>query len=252
MTEAAAHIISYADSSSSAHHHHGARPGRHRWAAWCGRVGAVAADVVFGVRCAGCDQPGTAVCPTCRAALIAGRGTMHVGAGVRVLIATEYRGRAAAVVRAVKYRNRRAAVRHLGGLLARRVLATGRVPDAVTWAPTTTNRRQRRGFDHAELIARATARALGVPCVRLLRRVDDAGPQVGRGRAQRLAAPAFVARRTSVGSVLLVDDVVTTGATLAAASGALRTAGVHTVVPAALAGTPPPRHSRPHRLALVA
>src|SRR6056300_895488 len=99
MTEAAARIISYADSNSSAHDHHGIRPGRRRWAAWCGRVGAVAADVVFGVRCAGCDQPGAAVCPTCRAALIAGRGTMHVGSGVRVLIAAEYRGRAAAVVR---------------------------------------------------------------------------------------------------------------------------------------------------------
>lgn len=252
MTEVAAHIISHADAGSFPGNRHGRFSGQHRWAAWCGRVGAVAADVVFGVRCAGCDQPGAAVCPTCRAALIAGRGSVHVGAGVRVLIATEYRGRAAAVVRAVKYRNRRAAVRHLGGLLARRVMATGQVPDVVTWAPTTVERRQLRGFDHAELIARATARALGVPCVRLLRRVDDAGPQVGRGRAQRLAAPAFAARRTGVGSVLLVDDVVTTGATLAAASGALRTAGVHTVVPAALAGTPPPRHSRPHRLALVA
>lgn len=223
------------------------RSGR-RWRS----LGAAVSDVIFGVRCAGCDRPGAAVCSTCRVALISGRGSVHVGAGVRVVVATEYRGRAAAVVRAVKYRNRRGAVRHLGGLLAQRVMAAGHAPDVVTWAPTVEHRRRQRGFDHAELIARSTARALGVPCVRLLRRVDTSGPQVAAPRAHRLQAPAFTARRSRAVSVLVVDDVVTTGATLAAASGALRTAGVSTVIPAAVAGTPAPRRHGVRPIARVA
>lgn len=224
-----------------------ARSGR-RWRA----LSAAVSDVIFGVRCAGCDRPGAALCSTCRVALISGRGSVHVGAGVRVVVATEYRGRAAAVVRAVKYRNRRGAVRHLGGLLAQRVMAAGHAPDVVTWAPTVEHRRRQRGFDHAELIARSTARALGVPCVRLLRRVDTSAPQAAAPRTQRLQAPAFTARRSRASSVLIVDDVVTTGATLAAASGALRTAGVSTVIPAAVAGTPAPRQHGVRRIARVA
>jgi len=223
------------------------RSGR-RWRA----LGAAVSDVIFGVRCAGCDRPGAVVCTTCRVALISGCGSVHVGAGVRVVVATEYRGRAAAVVRSVKYRNRRGAVRHLGGLLAQRVMAAGHTPDVVTWAPTVEHRRRQRGFDHAELIARSTARALGVPCVRLLRRVDMSGPQAAAARAQRLQAPAFTARRSRASSVLIVDDVVTTGATLAAASGALRTAGVSTIIPAAVAGTPAPRRHGVRPIARVA
>ena len=215
-------------------------------------LGAAVGDVIFGERCAGCDRPGAAVCTTCRVALISGRGSVHMGAGVRVVVATEYRGRAAAVVRSVKYRNRRGAARHLGGLLAQRVMAAGHTPDVVTWAPTVERRRRQRGFDHAELIARSTARALGVPCVRLLRRVDMSGPQAAAARAQRLQAPAFTARRSRASSVLIVDDVVTTGATLAAASGALRTAGVSTVIPTAVAGTPAPRRHGVRPIARVA
>jgi predicted amidophosphoribosyltransferase len=111
--------------------------------------------------------------------------------------------------------------------------------DLVTWAPTSASRRRERSYDQAEVLARAVAWRLGVPCRRLLRRADGSPPQTGRTREERLDdGPAFEARRRVRGTVLLVDDVVTTGATLRAAEAALRAAGAEAVHCVAAAATP--------------
>jgi ComF family protein len=142
---------------------------------------------------------------------------------------------------ALKFRNRRVLVRHLAKLMVRRLgldAVGARRPDVVTWAPTSRARTVQRGFDQAELLARAVARELGVPCRRLLYRAH--GPaQTGRGRAERLQGPSFRSRPAARPyRVLLVDDVVTTGATLHAAAAALRAAGVTEVRAVAAAATP--------------
>lgn len=99
----------------------------------------------------------------------------------------------------------------------------------VTWAPTGSGRAHARGFDQAELLARAIARRWDLPCHALLRRVP--GPaQAGRSRAQRHGGPEFRPRRVCTAEVLVVDDVVTTGATLTAAARALRDGGATRVV----------------------
>ena len=137
----------------------------------------------------------------------------------------------------LKYRNGRSVVPWLGASLAR--LVAGQHVDVVTWAPTHPDRRRRRGYDQAELLARAVARRLGVPCRPLLRRTDRAGPQTRLGRAERLAAPAFAASAAVAGRVVVVDDVVTTGATLAAAAAAVSAAGAADVICLAAAATAP-------------
>jgi predicted amidophosphoribosyltransferase len=148
-----------------------------------------------------------------------------------------YDGPARRLLSRLKYANERAALRGLATALA------GAAPPGagvVTWVPTTTARRRERGFDQAELLARAVARRLRLPCRPLLRRAPGP-PQTGRSRAERRAAPpAFTARRPAAGPVLLVDDVVTTGASAAAAARTLRRAGAPRVLLLAAARTPPP------------
>ncbi|MEI7548070.1 MAG: phosphoribosyltransferase family protein [Actinomycetota bacterium] len=146
-----------------------------------------------------------------------------------------FEGVARQVVHGLKYRNRRPVAKVLATLIIRR-LKFGRI-DVVTWAPTSGSRSRQRGYDQAELLARAVAQQLGVPCRRLLYRCH--GPsQTGHTRAERLHGPQFRARAVAPHlRVLLVDDVVTTGATLAAARDALSGAGIADVVCVAAAAT---------------
>ena len=112
--------------------------------------------------------------------------------------------------------------------------------DAVTWVPVSAKRRRKRGYDQAELLARQTAALLGAPVFRMLRKRRDTPAQstlpADRRRANVLGAyeavepDAFSGRR-----ILLVDDVVTTGATASECSRVLRTAGAKDVVLAAFA-----------------
>jgi predicted amidophosphoribosyltransferase len=151
-----------------------------------------------------------------------------------------YDGAGRELVARLKYRNARASVPFLARGMAALVTPTPGI-EVVTWAPTTPARLRARGFDQARLLARAVARGLGVPCRRLLRR--RAGPaQTGRGAAARYTGPAFAACGPLGGArVLLVDDIVTTGATVAAAARALREAGATSVTVVAAARTPPGR-----------
>jgi ComF family protein len=194
--------------------------------------------MLFATRCAGCHARGAVLCRTCRFALVA-RPAPIAPAGI--VVASAYSGRVRDVLLGLKYRNRRLVTAHVSGLLARRLAATPGVDavDVVTWAPTSGPRRHRRGFDQAELIARAVAAQLGIPCRRLLEREGNLPAQTGSTRQQRLRGPRFRVHPRAAGRrVLVVDDVVTTGATLASAANFLHRAGAADVVLAAVAATP--------------
>jgi len=190
--------------------------------------------MLFATRCPVCDAPGPAPCAAC-AAELRPAPTLPPPPGLdRCAAVLLYAGTGRELVARLKYRNRRAPLDRLAAAMAERVVA---LPDVVTWAPTTRGRRRRRGYDQAELLARLVARRLGRPCRRLLARLP--GPaQTGLPLAQRRAAPVFHARTASRPHVLVVDDVVTSGATLSAAARALRAAGATEVDAVVAARTP--------------
>ena len=189
--------------------------------------------MLFTTLCAGCNQPGATLCTRCRFSLASAASQVS---DTGILAALPFEGVARQVVLGLKYRNRRAVARQLARLMVGR-MRVGRV-DVVTWAPTSAAHARARGYDQAELLARAVAAELGVPCRRLLYRSHGAS-QTGHTRAERLHGPSFRARRGRQQlRVLLVDDVVTTGATLTAARDALLHAGVGTVTCLAAAATP--------------
>ncbi|MGH2740386.1 MAG: ComF family protein [Actinomycetota bacterium] len=152
-----------------------------------------------------------------------------------------YEGPIARALKALKFSGWRA----LGHALAPAMVEVCDLDaEVVTWVPLAARRRARRGFDQAEVLARVVAPKLGVQVRNLLRRVRETPPQARRSAAERRRGlrGAFIARASStasIGSVLLVDDVLTTGATSAACARALQMAGARRVVVLTLARSLP-------------
>jgi ComF family protein len=207
-------------------------------------------EAAFPASCPGCGRAAEPVCDACARTLRAPPASPPPTGVDRWLAAFAYEGVARELVARVKYWRMRSTVPWLATHMARLVVAAGADVDVgvVTWAPTTTPRRHARGFDHAELLARAVARELGLRARPTLRR-RPGPPQTGRPAAARRAGPQFDARHGAVPArVLLVDDVATTGATIAAAADALRRAGATSVVAVAAARTPRPGRVSPGQL----
>lgn len=151
-----------------------------------------------------------------------------------------YAGFAKALVRSFKFEGKRAAAVEL----AERMELLHVTPQTiVVHIPTVPARVRERGYDHALLLAKAVAARHGLVQMTLLARAT-AARQVGAARRDRLANMAGAFRVVSTvprnAHILLVDDVVTTGATLGEAAAALRAAGAQRVDALTFARTPAP------------
>jgi predicted amidophosphoribosyltransferase len=110
------------------------------------------------------------------------------------------------------------------------LMRTGTTADVITWPPCSRADKRRRGFDHAELLARGVGERIGLPAARLLRRVGRNVDQAGLpGAERRLNLLGAFDAQPIAGHVLLVDDVVTTGATLQACAHATARAGAERI-----------------------
>lgn len=152
-----------------------------------------------------------------------------------------YEGQARESLLRFKFRGARGYARGYGRLLAMRLQQEHPEGfDLLTWVPISKRRKLRRGYDQVELLARAVGRELGMPPVSALQKIRNNRPQSGiHGEAQRKANVLGVYRVRKVDvtgkRILLLDDILTTGATASEAARVLKTAGAAQVHVAALA-----------------
>lgn len=187
-------------------------------------------DLAGPPRCAACRVAGHVLCASCSDALVPCPPLDAQPPLARLSAGCLYEGPARSLVLGLKLRG----LRHAAAPLAESMCATawrdGVSGDLVTWVPGNRAEARSRGYDHAELLARAVAARLGLPARRLLRLGGAKLDQTSLSRAQRRENPkgAFLARSVH-GRVVLVDDVMTTGATICACAGALLRSGARAV-----------------------
>jgi predicted amidophosphoribosyltransferase len=190
-------------------------------------------------RCGLCAGPCDAIsplCGRCQGELDRAPPLLEAGAGpLDLAVAVSgFEGVARRVAHGLKF-GRRLSLAEVAARAMLRVCPREELRGEVVPVPAAPWRWRWRGFDPAEEIALALARATGLPYRHCLRRRQD-GRQVGRPRARRLAQRPRVRTQGGVPArALLVDDVRTTGATLTACAEALRAAGCGRVVALTLA-----------------
>ena len=200
-------------------------------------------DLVLPRDCAGCRAPGRTLCRTCRAELV-GTPFLHAPTPAPpglppVVAAAAYGGVVRTLLLAHKERGRTTLVTPLGALLATAAAAYG--PGVVLVpVPSSPTAVRERGHDHARRLAAAAGRRTGLrsaPLLRVARSLADQSGLDAAGRSANLHG-ALVAGRSALGrAVVVVDDIVTTGATLAEAARALEAAGADVRGAAVVAAT---------------
>ncbi len=207
------------------------------------------ADLLYPPKCAFCarllENAEEDICPECRKSLpwTGERAVTHGSFFSACVSPLYYRDQARQGLLRFKFRHRSTVGRCFGRLMAecvRERLDAG--IDMVTYVPLSFLRLRKRGYSQSRLLARALAEELGLPLVRLLRKRRHTSPISRiRGAERRRAAVsgAFGLCRGAeeqIGNqrILLVDDVITTGATLGECSRLLLTFGAERVVCATL------------------
>lgn len=195
-------------------------------------------DLLLPPDCPGCDREGDVLCEACRAPLTR---RLEEPAGVPLglpadvplgLVQLEwcaaFTGPTRRALHALKYDGERRLAAPLGDAMAARWRVAGRGGDLLVPVPVHTLRRRERGFDQAEDLARACGRALRLPVLNALVRRERTVAQHALGRRERAlnVGGAFGLRDGAADKVagrwaVLVDDITTTGATLAGCAAAL-------------------------------
>jgi ComF family protein len=193
------------------------------------------------VECARCGRSDGSPCSSCLDELAAADSVPDLDPVCSTFALLQYDDTSRPFIADLKFHGQWAAARTLAPAMAsllRGALKESAGSPVLTWAPTTEDRVRRRGFDQAEVLAIYVGQHMGLRVRRHLRRYPG-DQQTGRSRQERSSGVYFESVRNCDGTVVVVDDVMTTGATLRAAAEVLRSAGATEVIGLALAATPP-------------
>jgi competence protein ComFC len=234
------------------------------WPARWGRFRSALLDLVLPQRCGGCDHIGSLWCAVCHSTVrpVCDPVCPHCGRPQRsddlcsqcrhtqrlhgidgIRSAVVFEGPLRQAIHHLKYSGRSSLAEPLGDYMVARWQAGPLPADLIVPVPLHTARLRERGYNQSTLLARRLSNASALPVVEgALARIRATAPQITLNAAEREAnvRDAFEARAELVISrrVLLVDDVCTTGATLAACSRALKAAGATSVWALTLARAP--------------
>ena len=202
-------------------------------------------DAIAPPLCAGCGAAAgrlEPLCAVCRGQLRwLGSAPVPIGAALHAWAPLAYEGPAQGVVRALKFKGATRAAHAMAAQMAAGAPPGWLDPDRVLVpVPLHPARARKRGYNQALRLAEALSGRTGMRLHDCLERAGPRGTQVGRDRARRLSGIAGSIRLVAAGprAAVLVDDVITTGATLAACAHVLLAGGATSVVAVGYARTP--------------